>query len=50
MRLKAIIVLIVALMMVTLGLASCGERRARKSRKIGLTAPLSGVSAQYGRI
>ncbi|MDD3717252.1 MAG: ABC transporter substrate-binding protein [Actinomycetota bacterium] len=50
MRLKAIIVLIVALMMVTLGLASCGEEAGEKvTKKIGLTAPLSGVSAQYGK-
>ncbi|MEW6554614.1 MAG: ABC transporter substrate-binding protein [Actinomycetota bacterium] len=52
MRLKAIIVLIVALMMVTLGLASCGESGGggeKTTKKIGLTAPLSGVAAAYGQ-
>jgi len=52
MRLKAIIVLVVALMMVTLGLASCGEGGgdgAKVTKKIGLTAPLSGVAAAYGQ-
>lgn len=53
MRLKAIIVLIVALMMVTLGLASCGEDGAgdgaKVTKKIGLSAPLSGVAAKYGQ-
>ncbi|MBN2026393.1 MAG: ABC transporter substrate-binding protein [Actinobacteria bacterium] len=56
MRTKAIIVLIVALMMaVTLGLASCGEDGGggdggeKVTKKIGLTAPLSGVAAAYGQ-
>lgn len=54
MRTKAIIVLIVALMMmVTLGLASCGEEGGdggeKTTKKIGLTAPLSGIAAAYGQ-
>jgi len=56
MRTKTIIVLIVALMMmVTLGLASCGEDEGggdggeKVTKKIGLTAPLSGVAAAYGQ-
>jgi branched-chain amino acid transport system substrate-binding protein len=52
MRLKAIIMLIVALMMVTLGLASCGDgggEGEKVTKKIGLTAPLSGVAAAYGQ-
>jgi branched-chain amino acid transport system substrate-binding protein len=46
------IVLIVALMMVALGLASCGESGgdgAKTTKKIGLTAPLSGMAATYGQ-
>ena len=52
MRWKAMIVLIVALMMVALGLASCGESGgdgAKTTKKIGLTAPLSGMAATYGQ-
>jgi branched-chain amino acid transport system substrate-binding protein len=51
MRLKAIIVLIVALMMVTLGMASCGGggEGTKTTKKIGLTAPLSGIAASYGQ-
>jgi branched-chain amino acid transport system substrate-binding protein len=46
------IVLIVALMMVTLGLASCGGGGGDGGKvtiKIGLTAPLSGMGAAYGQ-
>jgi branched-chain amino acid transport system substrate-binding protein len=53
MRMKAIIVLVVALMMVTLGLASCGngggDGGEKVTKKIGLTAPLSGMAAAYGQ-
>jgi branched-chain amino acid transport system substrate-binding protein len=53
MRLKTIIVLIIALFMVALGLASCGDGggggEAKTTKKIGLTAPLSGVAAAYGQ-
>ena len=52
MRLKAMIVLIVALMMVTLGLAGCGEGGGDGEKvtiRIGLTAPLSGMGAGYGQ-
>ena len=52
MRLKTIIALIVALLMVTLGFASCGDGGgdgARTTKKIGLTAPLSGIAASYGQ-
>jgi len=53
MRMKAIIVVVVALMMVTLGLASCGEEGGdggeKVTKKIGLSAPLSGVAAAYGK-
>ncbi len=53
MRLKAFIVLVLILAMVTLGLASCGEEGgdggAKVTKKIGLSAPLSGVAAQYGK-
>ncbi len=54
MRLKTIIALVVALLMLTLGFASCGEGDggedgAKEMKKIGLTAPLSGVAAAYGQ-
>lgn len=51
MRLKAIIAMILALMVVTLGLASCAEDGdgAKTTKKIGLSAPLSGVAAAYGQ-
>ena len=50
MRLKNLIVLIMAMLMVTLALASCGEKAGEKVVvKIGLNAPLSGVGAGYGQ-
>jgi branched-chain amino acid transport system substrate-binding protein len=51
MRLKMIIALVVAMMMVTLGFASCGgggDGGTKVTVKIGLTAPLSGIGAGYG--
>ncbi|RJP27708.1 MAG: ethanolamine utilization protein EutJ [Actinobacteria bacterium] len=52
MRLKTIIVLTVALLMLTLGFASCGDGGGDGESvvvKIGLNAPLSGVAAGYGQ-
>jgi branched-chain amino acid transport system substrate-binding protein len=51
MRFKKILIFAVALLMVTMFMASCGEKKAEKTETvtIGLTAPLSGVGAGYGQ-
>lgn len=53
MRLKTILILIVAMLMVAMILASCGEAEEEPAEKteeltIGLSAPLSGIGAAYG--
>jgi branched-chain amino acid transport system substrate-binding protein len=50
MRYKKILIFTVAMLMATMFLASCGEKKAEKTEEvvIGLTAPLSGSGAGYG--
>jgi len=50
MRVKSAIILTVALMVLALSLAGCGEKGGGKvTVRIGLTAPLSGIGAGYGQ-
>ena len=50
MRVKTTVVLLVALAMLALAFAGCGEKEGGKvTVRIGLTAPLSGIGAGYGQ-
>jgi predicted RND superfamily exporter protein len=50
MRLRKVLVFGIAVLMVAMFMASCGEKKGEEAKTvtIGLTAPLSGVGAGYG--